>query len=308
MRILITGGGGFQGSHLAELWLKAGHDITVLSTYSQESERNLSSICNDITSVWGSVTDLEIVEKTVRSQDVVVHMAARINVDESIAGPVDFITVNVVGTYNVLQALRTTGARLLYSSSCEVYGSGPDGPNSEGHALRPHSPYAASKAAADRLCHAYHMTYGVDVTILRPCNIYGERQKSGKGGAVISIFTENALNGRPLTLMGDGRQRREYMNVDDLVAAYDLVLSQPELSGETVNFGSGETISIKEIAEHIASEMGVDIEHLPARPGEVAGFDLDSSRARALGFFPKVKFWDGLTRYMDWRRGAGASL
>jgi dTDP-glucose 4,6-dehydratase len=302
MRILITGGGGFQGSHLAQLWVKAGHDITILSTYSEESVRNLDSILGDVRVVWGSVTDSEIVDKTIRNQEVIVHLAARINVDESIADPVDFIHVNVSGTYNILQAVRRTGGRLIFSSSCEVYGASRNDPHSEAHALNPHSPYAASKAGADRMCYAYYKTYDVDVTIVRPCNIYGERQKSGLGGAVIPKLTERAMTGNPVVVFGDGLQQREYMNVDDLVAAYDLLLDRPDLKGETINFGSGEVIAINDIAERIAAEFGVQIEYLPGRPGEVAGFDLDSTKAKELGFVPKIKFWDGLLRYVAWRK------
>ena len=126
MRILITGGAGFQGSHLAEFWLNAGHSVTILNTYSEEALRNIEAMAGGVRVVWGSVTDTEIVEKTLRDQDVVVHLAARISVDESISTPRSFLQVNVEGTYNVLQSVRESGARLIYGSSCEVYGSHDD--------------------------------------------------------------------------------------------------------------------------------------------------------------------------------------
>jgi dTDP-glucose 4,6-dehydratase len=307
MRILITGGCGFQGSHLAERWVDAGHDITILNSYSKISFRNIEAISDRITLVWGSVTDFEVVEKSVRDHEVVVHLAARISVDDSIDEPSRVLMANVIGTQNVLEAVRSAGARLLFASSCEVYGAAQSRFASETQELRPHSPYAASKAAADRLCFAYHKTYGVNVTILRPGNVYGERQKSGKGGALIPILTDMAIAGKPLTVLGNGEQRREYVNIDDLVAAYDLILSREDLAGETINLGSGEVLSVKEIAEHIAEVFGVDIEYLAARLGEVAGFRLDSTKSHKLGFAPAVKFWDGLTRYLDWRRRANES-
>ena len=146
----------------------------------------------------------------------------------------------------------------------------------EGAELRPHSPYAASKAAADRMAFAYHTSYRLDATILRPCNIYGERQKLGPGGAVIPIFASRALSRLPLKVFGSGNQRREYMHVRDLVAAYDVVLSRDDLAGVTLNVGADETASITEVAGFVASNTGVSTVSEPARAGEVQGFVLDS--------------------------------
>ena len=302
MRLLITGGAGFQGSHLAEFWLNAGHQVTILSTYSDEALRNIGPFADGVLMVWGSVTDAEIVDKTLRDQDVVVHMAARISVDESIDAPRSALDVNVIGTWNMLEAVRKNTARLIFASSCEVYGTAQLVPADEHSELMPHSPYAASKAAADRLCFAYYKTYAVNVTVVRPCNIYGERQRSGGGGAVIPIFLDNALGGRPLTVFGDGHQRREYMNIDDLVAAYDMVLSRSDLAGETINFGTGETLPVKDIAERITSTIGGSIKYVAGRPGEVHGLQLDTSKARGLGFNSTVSFSDGLARYIQWRQ------
>jgi dTDP-glucose 4,6-dehydratase len=301
MRILITGGAGFQGSNLADQLVTLGHEVTILNTYSHEAIRNISPFLGKVSVVWGSVTDPEIVEKTVREQQVVVHMAARINVDESIQTPSGFLAVNVIGTHNVLEATRKYGGRLIYASSCEVYGATSEKAVGETAELRPHSPYAASKAAADRLCFAYYKTYGLDVTIVRPCNIYGARQKGGKGGAVIPIFVERALARQPLVVYGTGQQRREYMHVNDLVSAYKLVLEKTNLTGEVINFGTGETPSIKEIAEFLARKLDTPVEHGVARPGEVARFVLDSTKARQLGFVPRVPFWKGLDEYIEWR-------
>lgn len=299
MRILVTGGAGFQGSHLVEKWQNMGHQITILNTYSEEADRNISSIAEKTSVVWGSVTDSEIVYKTVRGQDVVVHLAAHINVDESLESPRAFADVNLGGTMNVLEAARRSSARVVFSSSCEVYGSATDGPATENSPLQPHSPYAASKAAADRMCYAYYKSFQVNVTILRPSNVYGDRQKSGKGGAVIPIFANLAADKRPLTVFGTGNQTREYLHVKDLVAAYDLVVNRNDLAGVTINIGTGETPSIRQIAEFVANRADVPLLEQPARPGEVDGFLLDSTVANRLGFTPKVKFWDGLSSYLD---------
>ena len=234
MRILITGGAGFQGSHLAERWSGSGHGVTILNTYSEEAARNIRAVSADSEVVWGSVTDNEIVEKTVRGHDVVVHLAARVNVDESLAEPRAFADVNLDGTINVLEAARRWGSRVVFGSSCEVYGASDGLPVPETAPLRPYSPYSASKAAADRMCYAYHMSYGLDVTIVRPSNVYGERQKSGRGGAVIPIFSSLAAAGKPLTVFGTGAQTREYIHVSDLVAAYDMIVGRGDLAGATV--------------------------------------------------------------------------
>ena len=304
MRILVTGGAGFQGSHVAEQCLRAGHRVTVLNTFSEEAESNIKSFAKDVSVVWGSVTDQEIVVKSVRDHDAVIHLAARINVDESIHSPYDFLFVNVTGTYNVLEAAKKYGARLIYASSCEVYGGSTTmTPVDETADLRPHSPYAASKAAADRLCFAYWKTYGVNVTMVRPCNIYGPRQKGGQGGAVIPIFVERALEHQPLVIYGTGEQRREYMYVDDLVATYMLVLERNDLEGEVINAGTGASPSIQEIAVFIAKRLETTIEHGPSRSGEVMGFSLNSSKAGELGFSPRLTFWEGLERYIDWKQG-----
>ena len=301
MRILVIGGGGFQGSHMVERWLADGHEITVLNTWSEATVSNLSAVAGDIRMVWGSITDREIVSKTVRGQDVAVALAARINVDESIGAPSDVTTVNVLGTQNVLDAAVQHDVRVIYGSSCEAYGSARPIPVTEESGFMPHSPYAASKAGADRMCFAYYKTFGLDVTIMRPCNIFGERQKEGSGGAVIAIFTRNAMRGKPLTIFGAGDQRREYMHVDDLVTGYDLALRRSDLAGETLNCGTGETVSIREIAEHVALRLGVTIEYGPPRAGEIDTFLLDSSKIISLGFNPVVRFYDGLDRYIQWR-------
>jgi dTDP-glucose 4,6-dehydratase len=308
MKILIIGGAGFQGSHMVEKWLAAGHDLTVLNTWSERSESNMKPFAGDIKLVWGSITDPEIVNKTVREHEVVVQLAARVNVDESINQPGMVTMVNVMGTHHILEACKAHGARLIHGSSCEVYGSAKPLPVTENSALMPHSPYAASKAGADRLCYAYYETFGMDVSVMRPCNIYGERQKEGVGGAVISIFTRLALEGKPLKVFGDGLQTREYMHVKDVVDAYDIVLNRNDVAGQTFNAGTGETISIKDIANFVASRTGVAVEHAAPRAGEVPEFMLDSSKIRALGFEPKIKFWDGIERYVEWRKALAGSL
>lgn len=304
MKILVTGGGGFQGSHLVESLVEQGHDVSVLNTYSKRAISSLVNILDKINLIWGSVTDKELIHKSVRGHDVVFHLAARVNVDESLKDPVAFFYVNILGTYNILEATRENGNRLIFTSTCEVYG---DGQNlkegeklDETAELKPNSPYASSKVAADRICYSYFKSFGIDLTIVRPFNIYGERQKSGLFGALIPIVVTKALRGEDLTIFGDGSATRDYSHVDDIIDGYNIILNNNFLSGKTINLASGENTSVKEIVEYIAKKLNVKVVHGDPRPGEVTRFPADISFAKSLGYSSKVNIWDGIDRYIDW--------
>lgn len=306
MKILITGGGGFQGSHLAESLLAAGHRVTILNTHAEETPRNLSGIIDKIDLIWGSITDQETVEKSVRGHDVVFHLAAHINVDESLKDPLIFFQTNILGTYRVLEAARKHGGRIILASTCEVYG---DGQNlkegeliSETAEMCPNSPYAASKAAADRIAYSYFRSYGLDVTIVRPFNVYGERQKSGLYGALIPILVGKALREESLTVFGDGLATRDFSHVSDIVEGYQLILNSDKLKGKAINLASGVNTSVKDIAEYIAKKLNAPIVHGPERPGEVMRFPADISFAQSLGYAPKVSIWEGIDRYIEWAK------
>lgn len=303
LNILVTGGAGFQGTHLVEKLHELGHEVTVLNTLTQDALANQHYIKDKAFLVWGSVTDPEVIEKAMRGKDVVFHLGARINVDESILDPWSTIDVNVRGTFNALEAARKTGARVIHTSTCEVYGKPEILPISETTELRPHSPYASSKAAADRIAFSYFLTYRVPVTILRPFNLYGERQKEGKFGAVIPIFVTQAMRGGPIKVFGTGNQTRDYMHVSDMVRAYALVLAHPELEGEVINFGTGIMTSIKDIAEYIAGKFNTKVEYIHSRPGEATHLIADCAKAKNLfGWKPGVGIYEGLDRYIAWRK------
>ena len=304
-RVLITGGAGFQGSHLTEALLSKGYQITVLNTPSVRSEKNLSHLKNKIRIVWGSITDREIIEKTIKEQDVIFHLASHINVDESIKNPLNSIQVNILGTFNVLEAIRKQSKkkRLIQISSCEVYGETTDNiPIKETKELKPQSPYAASKAAADRLCYAYYRTYKTNLVIIRPFNIFGPRQKNKKGGALIPLLIQRALVGKPLKIFGDGKQSRDYMYIDDAIKAYLLVLENEKLNGEVINFGTGKSTSILKISKYIAKKLKAKIEFTKSRPGEVNQFVADITKAKKLGFKPTVPIWEGIDKCIAWQK------
>lgn len=334
MRILITGGAGFQGRHLAHYWASE-HDVTILNTPScraLESVRQLSSqwpSTTPLSVIWGSVTDSHIVERAVVEKDCVVHLAAEANPDSTIERPRRGFEANAVGTLNVLEAVRgvakasLTPLRVIVGSSCEVYGA-PILPHDhdrlhcgtcncngdlseyaqdEDAPLRPSTPYAASKAAADCLARAYRATYGLDIVVVRPCNVFGPWQRDGAYGGVIPNFVSAALDDRPLVVRG-GQQSREYMFIDDVIWAYDLVLKGSDLA-LAYNFGSGQVVTIKAIAEMVIDRVGLGkIEMAPARLGDPMTFRIDSSLARTkFGWDPThtVTFSEGLSAYIRWR-------
>jgi len=302
-RILITGGAGFQGSHLTKALLKNGHKITVLNSYSERSQKNLAPIKKDINLVWGSVTDKEVVEKTTRDQDLVFHMASHINVDDSITDPRSTIQVNIIGTLNVLEAVRQNNNRLIFVSTCEVYGeTTANKAIKETKELKPQSPYAASKAAADRLCYGYARTYKTRVNIIRPFNVFGPKQKDKKGGALIPTLNRQGLERKPITVFGKGKQTRDYTYIDDLIKGYLLILDHELPSGEVINFGTGKETSILEIAEYIVQKLKTKIKFIKSRPGEVNKFIADISKAKKLGFNPKIDIWTGIDKCIAWQK------
>jgi nucleoside-diphosphate-sugar epimerase len=285
-----------------------GHRVTVLNTLSVAGKQNMRNFAaNELADiVFGSATDWELVSKTARDHDVVFHLAANINVDKSLDDPRSFLETNVMGTYHVLQAAREHGSRVIFASTCEVYGDGhtlaPDALLDETAELRPNSPYAASKAAADRLCYSYYRSHGLDVTMVRPFNIFGERQKSGAFGALIPILMRRAIAGQDLTVFGDGSATRDYLHVSDVIEAYRLVLESPNLTGRAINFASGTNTCVRDIAEYIAAKFSARVVKGPPRPGEVTRFTASIALAKSIGFAPKVGIWEGIDRYIEWAK------
>jgi len=245
------------------------------------------------------------IEPFVKWADVVFHLAAQIHVDRSIRNPQETIDINVTGTSNVLEAARRHGKRMVFASSSEVYGTAKANKIAESHPLDGHSPYAASKAAGDRLCKAYYMTYGLQVSILRNFNVFGPYQNDNSYGGVIAIFTRRALCGGPLLVYGDGQQERDYINVRDAVAGYSLCLGA-EKWGCPINIGSGQTIKIIDLARliiDIAERLTgnrPEIKHVQARDGEVRRLCADISLARLLGFKPTTDLKSDLAKYIVW--------
>ncbi|MBU0777825.1 GDP-mannose 4,6-dehydratase [Patescibacteria group bacterium] len=307
-KVVVTGSCGFQGSHLVEALLKRGDEVVGLAIPSSESFNNYNKYlakCVQYQQVWGSVNDKDIVDRVIRESDLVYHLAAKINVDESIYDFENFYRTNIMGTSNVLEACRKYEVPLMHISTCEVMGENDTAlPMAEDRLLNPHSPYAASKCAADRMCYAYYKTHGLKVKIVRPFNLFGPRQKRRGAGALIPILFEKAINDQELTIFGSGEQDRDYLYIDDIVRAYLLIRDTDDFIGRVVHVGSGKPQKIIDIANKIINMVGKGhIAHKEARPGEVRTFTADNSFINQYGFEPEIDFDEGLCRYFAWRSG-----
>jgi dTDP-glucose 4,6-dehydratase len=305
--VLVTGGAGFIGSHLVEALLaRPDTRVTVLDklTYAGSPE-NLAAHEDDprYAFVLGDVADPAIVGPLVADADRVLHAAAESHVDRSIEGPREFLVTNVLGTYTVLEAAREATTPVLVVNTDEVYGAGEDGTMfAEGDRLLPRSPYAASKAAAELLAHSYRQTYGADVTTVRGTNAYGPRQFPEK---VIPVFAMAALEGRPLPVYAEGKQRREFLFVSDWVAACLMVLDRGE-AGSSYNIGGGYELPNLDLARRICALAGAPeelISFVPDRPGHDFRYGLRWERLAGLGWVPEIPFDEGLARTVAWYDG-----
>lgn len=306
-RILITGGAGFIGSHLAEDFVKNGFSVKIIDDFSSGSVNNILGLFNyrNFKMIRGSITDKELVRRATFDVDVIFHLAAQIHVDKSIIEPRRTFEVNTLGTLNILDAALENDIELVvYASSSEVYGSAKYVPMDEDHPLNPASPYAASKAAADRLCFSYYNTYKLPIVVVRCFNTYGPRQQDIGYAAAIPKFLRRALSSMPPVIYGDGKQTRDYMYIKDAVNAYKLVLrSYENVVGKAVNFGTGKEITILKLANTILNlnENEVTPIHVAPRAGEVKRLCADISLAqKELDFTPKYRIEKGLREFLKW--------
>ena len=305
MNILITGGAGFIGSHLSRYLAGKGHKITILDNFSNSSPSNIWDMLlnKQVRLVKGDVRDAKLINETTDGIETIFHLAAQIHIDKSILEPKYTFDVNVLGTLNILEtALKRDFKKIIFASTSEVYGTALKDNIDEDHPLNPQSPYAASKAAADRLCHAYSKTYGMNVSIIRNFNTFGPFQKDTGYGSVIPIFIRRALENKPPIIYGDGKQTRDFMYIEDAIRAYDIVMNK-DFDG-ALNFGSGRDITINDLARLIVQLCGKDIApvHVESRTGEVMKLCADISKSRSLGFEPRFTLEDGIKMLIEWTR------
>ena len=300
MRVLVTGGAGFVGSHFVKRLVAAGDDVSVLDklTYSG-NPANLDGVAHAFHR--GDICDAEAVAAAAEGCDAIVNFAAETHVDRSILGAAEFIETDVLGTYVLLEWAREHGKRLVHVSTDEVYGDVASPHRcSEDDPLRPSSPYAASKAGGDLQVLAAVRTHGVDACITRGANTYGSNQYPEK---LVSLFVTNALDGLPLPVYGDGRQVREWLHVSDHCAAIERVLREG-VAGEAYNIGGEERENL-DIIRRIVEETGCDpalVRHVADRPGHDRRYATDDSKLRALGWPPTVRLDEGLAETIAWYR------
>src|SRR5712692_9028978 len=308
MRMLVTGGAGFIGSHLVRRLLNGRYERVVnldALRYSGNLE-NLADVNGDRRYVFvhGDVCDAETVSRVFNDHriEAVINCAAETHVDRSILEPRGFANTDVVGTAVLLEAARQAGVtRFLQVSTDEVYGSVERGTSKESDTLAPRSPYAASKAGADLLVQSYWTTYRFPVLITRGSNTYGPNQYPEK---FIPLFVTNAIDDQPLPLYGDGRNRRDWLAVDDHCAGIEHVLNlgQP---GAIYNVGGGNEKENLTVAELILQCLGKPkslIRFITVRPGHDRRYAIDCSRLRDLGWQPKVSFEEGIRKTVEWYR------
>lgn len=313
MKMLITGGAGFIGSHLCEKYVHEGHSVVCLDNFMSGNLTNVRHLldCRNFKLIKGDVRDYELLEKLMADVEVVFHLAAQIHVDRSYIEPRLTYDVNVLGTQNILEVARLRDTRkVIYASTSEVYGSSIYHPMDEKHPLNAPHPYGASKIAADRMCYAYAQTYGMNIAVLRPFNIFGPRQRDVGYGGVISIFTRRVLSGVPPIVYGDGKQTRDYTYIADAVRAYDLVLKHDEPIDGPINFGSGKEFTIIDIANRIIDFSGKGEQmkpvHVAPRLGEVKRLIADARKAKALlGWEPAYDLDQGLREFVQWYKNYG---
>jgi UDP-glucose 4-epimerase len=312
MRILITGGAGFIGSYLCEKYTKKGYTVICIDNFLSGNLLNVRHLLGyrNFKLVEGDIRDYSLLERIIHDVDVVFHLAAQIHVDRSYVEPRLTYDINVMGTQNVLEVSRIYDVKkIIHTSTSEVYGSAQYVPIDEKHPLDAPHPYGASKIAADRMCHAYVRTYGMDISIPRFFNIFGPRQRDIGYGGVISIFTRRVLNGIPPVIYGDGSQTRDYTYIEDALRAFDAVLNH-ESRLEPINIGTGKEISIVDLANMIISLCGVKGKikpvHVEPRIGEVKKLIANAAKAKKiLGWEPEYSFKEGLKAFIKWYKEYG---
>ena len=300
VRILVTGGAGFIGSHSVKRMRRAGEDVVVLDKLTYSGNR--ANLPDDVELVEGDIAEPEDVARAARGCDAIVNFAAETHVDRSILSADDFGRTEFRGLQVLLEHLRESGQRLVAVSTDEVYGDlEAGGSSSETDALRPSSPYSAAKAAGDLLVPAYVRTFAVNASITRGSNTYGPNQYPEK---FIPLFVTNALDGEQLPLYGDGRQVRDWLFVEDHCAGIELVLREGA-AGEVYNVGGGDEHENLEVANRLLELTGADRELLRRvedRPGHDRRYSLETAKLRALGWRPEMSFADGLRATVDWYR------
>jgi NAD dependent epimerase/dehydratase len=315
--VLVTGAGGFIGSHLVEALARRGANVRAFVRYTSRNDYGwLEALDSDMSErveiFRGDLVNPEAVSNAVEGREIVFHLGALIPIPYSYVHPREFVAANTVGTLNVLEAIRRHGAdRLVHTSTSEVYGTAQRVPIDESHPLEAQSPYAASKIGADQLALSYLRCFGTPVVVARPFNAYGPRQSAR---AVIPTIVAQALSGAERLEIGSLEPKRDFTFVEDTVAGLIACAEADGVEGEVVNLGSGVEVTIGELIERILGVVGIDMPvHTTAdrrRPpaSEVERLLADAGKAKQLlGWSASVPLDDGLARVVEWMRGSLAA-
>ncbi|MFC1808429.1 NAD-dependent epimerase/dehydratase family protein [Candidatus Omnitrophota bacterium] len=310
-RVLVTGADGFMGSHLTERLLAEGAKVSVYvrgnstigtTQYALKNTKHIEGRLIEI--ITGNIASLDAKELVIKNRpEIIFHLAADAYVPNSFTHPIEVMETNVIGTLNMLHAVKEGKGikRIVCTSSSEIYGMTIGGSIDEKHALYPSSPYAASKVACDRYCYSYWNTYHLPIAIIRPFNTYGPRHTYD----VIPRFIDLALKDKTLTVHGTGRQSRDFCYVDDMVDAFMIMGSHRSAVGKAVNFGTGEAITVNYIAKKIKEISGSKskIVHTRERKAQVPKLLCNFSLAKKLfGWKPKIFIDEGLRRNIEWAK------
>jgi dTDP-glucose 4,6-dehydratase len=312
MKVLVTGAGGFIGSHLVESLLQSGHEVRALVRYNGRGswghlDRYQASSPDGLEVRLGDVSDAGFVRRVVTGCDAVCHLAALIGIPYSYHAPSSYVTTNIVGTLAILDACRDANVRrVIVTSTSEVYGTARYAPIDEEHPLQGQSPYSASKIGADKLAESYYCSFGLPVVTLRPFNTYGPRQSAR---AIIPTVLTQALAGATQIRLGNLEPKRDLTFVEDTARAFVLALSAPDIDGRVIHFGQGEAITIGDLAQLCLdivdshAEIVSDADRVRPANSEVELLLCNPERAgRLLGWAPQVSLTEGLQRTADYLR------
>jgi UDP-glucose 4-epimerase len=315
MRVLVTGGAGFIGSHLVKRLVRDGENVTVLDNLSTGRRENLDHLPDgdSLRFVNGDIRDRETVRGSVRGVDRVVHLAAIASVPYSVRNPAETHDVNVAGTLNVLEASAEHNVgKLVYASSCAVYGEPRFIPVTEDHQFSATSPYAESKIEAEAYCQLFRKTRHLQVVCLRAFNVYGANQYNSDYGGVITQFMERLKKRQVPIIYGDGEQSRDFIYVEDVVEAIVRILRNPKGTDGTYNLGSGKATTINQIArilQRFICDGDFKPIYAPARVGDIRHSQADIAKARReLGFEPLTSLDEGLGRLVSSETNLAAAM
>jgi len=306
---LVTGGAGFIGSHIVDRLVNEGFSVRVLDDLTTGRIGNLTGAMKSghVEFLKCSVTSRASVCRAARGANVILHHAALVSVPQSFDNPHAVHRVNVEGSLNLLEASRRYDIdRFIYASSSSVYGRTSDRPVHEDATLKPMSPYAVSKLAAEEYCRTYWRAYGLATVSLRYFNVYGPRQTGGTYSGVISVFAKALSRGEPLIINGDGNQTRDFIYVDDVVQANLNALKARRIEGEVLNIGTGKAASINELSTvmlRLTGHQDAKVKHAPMRQGDIPHSCADITRAVSrLRYKPKTRLQEGIQQVLEFFR------